>query len=57
MIAKLRIWLSGVVMMLRRVPPEHKVAPAPDQRDGLPVPYAPCEGADNRQLNGSILST
>jgi hypothetical protein len=35
MIAKLRIWLSGVVMMLRRVPPEHKVAPAPDQRDGM----------------------
>src|SRR5438445_4011736 len=33
MIAKLRIWLSGVVMMFQRVPPEHKDAAAPDQRD------------------------
>jgi hypothetical protein len=43
MIAKLRIWLSGVVMMLRRVPPEHKVAPAPDQRGAgvLTMPLSP----------------
>src|SRR6266478_3975193 len=33
MIAKLRIWLSGVVMMFQRVPPEHKDALSPDQRD------------------------
>src|SRR5438067_6228663 len=33
MIAKLRIWLSGVVMTFQRVPPEHKVGAAPDQRE------------------------
>jgi hypothetical protein len=33
MIAKLRIWLSGVVMMFQRVPPEHKDAPSRDQRE------------------------
>src|SRR5438067_39392 len=36
MIAKLRIWLSGVVMMFQRVPPEHKDALSPDQRDWVP---------------------
>src|SRR4029077_3206326 len=33
MIAKLRIWLSGVVMMFQQVPSEHKDAPSRDQRD------------------------
>src|SRR5216110_2076370 len=32
MIAKLRIWLSGVVIGLLRMPPEHKDARPPDQR-------------------------
>jgi hypothetical protein len=46
MIAKLRIWLSGVVMLVPRAPPEHKDAGPPDQR----------EGAATKEIAGAISS-